>query len=127
MDEQFTSEDFKDLMFNVYEVPKRNLVLNTFPELKKYPEFIADLGALKRHRNKVVRYVILCYDKNSPMHRTTDLIKRKVNSALIAGFEADKKSGRFETDVDRMLKVESVIQPYIEQITGVKELLKKRS
>ena len=67
---------------------------------KDYPEFESHLNAgstqayyLETHRYKVIRYIVLLYDKNSPLWGTIqDFNQRKITALQMAGFEVEKSN-----------------------------------
>lgn len=67
--------------------------------LEKYPKLKEVVGDTE---DKVVRYILLMYDQNSPLrHHYPDLFKRKQFAADMAGFNLDKEDvvGLFEFKV----------------------------
>jgi len=88
MNDKYRPADFKELLFNVQQVPFNVDLFDTFPELKKYPEFLEDLGQEEKHKNKIIRFIIYNYDRNSPFIKgESDYNKRKIESALLAGIK----------------------------------------
>jgi hypothetical protein len=72
-------KDFSIMEFNPLIKGK---VLEKYPKLK---------GMLGEAEDKVVRYILLMYDQNSPLrHHYPDLTKRKQFAADLAGFDLDK-------------------------------------
>ena len=95
---EYKPEDFKHLKWNVQEVSRGTDLLTAFPELGRYPEFNEEILLDK---NKVIRFIILCYDKKSPLLAEKNLIKKKVDACLLAGIE--KEDGKFPKDVEEMI------------------------
>jgi len=63
-------------------------------------DFQADLGDLNKQRKKLIRFIILQYDLNTPLRlEYNDYFKRKANAALLAGFKRNKQSGKFKESV----------------------------
>lgn len=90
------------MMFNVVEVPPQKHVVNHFPKLKKVREFARPLAKL--NKNKVLRYIMFLYDKNSPFRvKYQDVLQRKVEAAKGAGWET-AQGGIFSDDVERILR-----------------------
>jgi len=100
--ELFSNKDFEELTYPMMEVkPDVNL-------LAKFPT----LGAIKswkeyqgRDKNILIRYIVLCYDRTSPILKKyqQDDVKRKTISAEYAGWQADSE-GIFDDYVDEILK-----------------------
>lgn len=105
--EEYTSEDFEGLMFNVFEASKKEDILDQFPKLKKIKEFnikLPDSILL----NKVIRFVVYCYDRHSPLIMDyPDINKRKVESCKVAGFTYNDDN-KFSKTVISMLKGENL-------------------
>ena len=81
--------DFSEMMFNIHEVPHGTDLCDHFPKLRMYKEF---QGYSNADRNKVIRYIMYFYDKNSPYVRhIADYHERQERCLLEAGF---KKTGR---------------------------------
>lgn len=74
--------------------------------LNKYPEYILniteDCGGLPY--NKVFKYVVMCYDRNSPLRDGMTIMGRKVEAAMRAGFLA--VDGKFEPEVEALVRCE---------------------
>ena len=80
---EFKPTDFKGLMFNIFEVSEKKSLADIFPQLFAYDEFKKEIPFKK---DKVIRYIIYVYDKNSPLHKETHLTKRKQLALDLAGF-----------------------------------------
>ena len=95
---QFTKEEFEGMVYNVHAIPFGKKVLDVHPELAKWEEFRANIGAsLSRHRDKVIRYTILLYDRKSPLHELEDIGRRKIHAALLAKLPQKNKEWSEET------------------------------
>lgn len=102
---EFNADDFKKLQYNVYDLPSDKTVLKTFPELERYPEFLLTLSK-GLNRDSVIRYVILLYDKRSPLLGEKNLIKRKKIAAEMAEFPK-QKDGNYDETVLAMMRNEN--------------------
>ena len=103
----FEAQDFKRLQFNVFELPEDKEVLTQWPELCRFPEFTTkQLKGISR--DHVMRYIILCYDKKTPLLSEKNLSKRKRVAAELAGFEMNSK-GIFKDSVISMMGNENKI------------------
>jgi len=104
----YSEEDFDAMMFNVMRKKNRTrAVLSHFPQLAEHKEFNAELSLeLRKHRTKIIRFVILAYDKNSPLRKIEDLIERNIMAGLLAGFTIEKKTNHkhFNKEIDLVLK-----------------------
>lgn len=95
-------EDFKDLQYNIHGLPEKESVLKKFPELNRFPEFTQNkLPGLDK--DKVIRYIIYCYDKRCPFLSEKNLTKRKALCAIEAGIKLTAKD-EFPAAVKTMLE-----------------------
>lgn len=100
----FVQRDFNTLMFPVMAYSSGKDLLKEIPQLSTIDSF-ASFSHPVLSRDKVIKYVVLAYDKESPIGRqfAGDPIKKKLWAARYAGFAPDSK-GLFEDEVDQMLK-----------------------
>lgn len=88
---------FDRLLFKVHDVPHGTDLITHFGDMKHIKEF-----AIYPHadRNKVIRFVIYCYDFNSELIKEYkgDLKARREKSAELAGFKRNTK-GEFDQSV----------------------------
>ena len=98
----FTNKDFDSLTYNVMGLPKDANVLAAFPSLGDLPSF---KRFKSENKNKIVRYIVLCYDKGSPILKRymQDDVKRKVLSAQYAGFEGDDE-GYLNEEINAVMR-----------------------
>lgn len=103
VDVTFVQRDFNGLMFPVMEGGGKDL-LAFIPQLAKIESFAAFKHPILP-RDKVIKYIVLAYDKESPIGKkfTADPIKKKLWAARYAGFDPDEH-GLFNEVVDQMLK-----------------------
>jgi hypothetical protein len=100
---QFTTIEFRGMMYNPTKVPEDETVFKIFPELTKYKVFKKSPGP-ELDNNKVMLYIFCMYDKTTPYRgQYTDVLKRKIEIAHDVGFQMDNK-GIFEEPVEDMLK-----------------------
>jgi hypothetical protein len=98
---EFTPDDFKRMMFNVYEADMNKSFLTQFPELNLYDEFSERLSNLDR--NKIIKYICCVYDKNSPYKvKYKDITTRKVQAIMDAGYPLE--NGVFDKEVEDVLQ-----------------------
>lgn len=94
-------KDFDTLTYNVMKYKNDVNLLAKFPtfnQIDSFREYVGDL-------NTVIRYIVLCYDKGSPIlnrYRQDDT-KRKVLSAQYAGWDTNQ-DGLFSDEVDMIMK-----------------------
>ena len=100
---KFKDSDFSGMMFPIYDLPKSKSVLKEFPELDKYKEFKTTIALDK---DKVIRYIMFCYDKRSPLLKEADLSKRKIVALELAGFSKEK-GGKYNENLLRMISCEN--------------------
>lgn len=88
--------DFSNMMYNVSELPSGSNILSVYPRLKQYSEFnkVGEASA-KANLEKIFRYIVYFYDKNSPLKDSIEnIIKRKIEAARLAGFVAKVVAGK---------------------------------
>ncbi len=101
--------DFDKLQYNVHAIEESADILALFPDLKRFPEFIEPISIIKDgqpltiNKNKILKYVFYCYDKNSPFIYEKNLIRRKILCAQQAGFKVNEL-GKFNDVIDNILK-----------------------
>ena len=99
---EFTPDDFKRMMFNVYEADINKSFITQFPELNLYSEFSIKLKS-PLDNNKIIKWIAYVYDKNSPYRvKYKDITTRKVQAILDAGYELE--GGVFPLEVEDVLK-----------------------
>jgi hypothetical protein len=97
----FSDKDFESLTYNVMKYKTDANLMSRFPTIGSIQSFKNYEG----DKNRVIKYIVLCYDKGSPILNKfmQDDVKRKVLSAEYAGFKADKE-GLFSTEIDEIMK-----------------------
>lgn len=86
MQRSFEPEDFEQMTFPIYEMPKSQSVLKTFPRLGKVPVFKMTLPK-GLNRDMVMRYIIYLYDPGCPFQIVDDQDGERTLLALeYAGF-----------------------------------------
>lgn len=96
-----SDKDFDTLTYNVMKYKSDVNLLGKFPTLGSIQSF----KDYKGDRNRVIKYIVLCYDKGSPILNRfmQDDVKRKTCAAEYAGWTANKE-GLFDTEVDLIMK-----------------------
>ena len=103
MNWQFTSIEFRGMLYGPHKVPEGESVFKIFPDLKKYSIFKKSPGP-ELNNDMVMLYIFCMYDKSNPYRgKYTDVLKRKVEIAHDVGFTMDEK-GVFPEPVEDMLK-----------------------
>jgi hypothetical protein len=94
-------KDFSTLTYNVMKHKTDVNLLSMFPTLNGIDSFRQYSG----DKNRVIRYIVLCYDKGSPILNRfmRDDVKRKTLSAQYAGWPSDDE-GLFDQEVDSIMK-----------------------
>jgi hypothetical protein len=102
IEEIFADAEFGQMMFNVNKVAHNRSIFKAFPALNKVPELRRPVGK-GFEKNRVMRYICLMYDKNSPFRRRfPDISKRKIEAAKHAGYKLEE-GGIFAEKVEDML------------------------
>jgi len=99
-------KEFSRLRIPVHTVDRGQDILHKFKELAQFEEFSQYPNG---DRNNVIRYVVYAYDPESPFvkNSTLDLIKRREAAAESAGFERNKKTGKFADSTYSIINMES--------------------
>lgn len=109
-------EDYGQLFLPIQDLAENEDILFRFPHLKKWSEF-DDFGGTPEgelNRDKVFRYTNLLYSSGSKLIRKHkhNLVARKEEAAIIAGFDLKKKSLKdkvqndlFEVRNQKVLKI----------------------
>jgi hypothetical protein len=81
MDLEFQESDFSRLMFPIMKMPDNIDPVKFFPKLQRWQEFYNTKWPIIK-KNKVFRYIVLMYDKESPfLYKVNNILKRKVEVA----------------------------------------------
>lgn len=100
---QFSSIEFKGMMYNPSKVPEGTSVLKIYPQLGAFPIFKKSPGK-GIDNNKVLLYIFCMYDFKTPYRlKHSDVTKRKLEVAHDVGFVVDK-DGRFDSTIEDILK-----------------------
>lgn len=103
MKSSFHPKEFQQMMYNPERIPSGTSVLQFYKDLAKIKEFKTSSGE-GIDDNKVLLYVILMYDKNSPYRKKfADVLKRKIEVAHDTEFPTIE-GGNFEPPVEDFLK-----------------------
>ena len=100
MEATYNIDDFNSLIFNVYRIEPADNAFELFPKLKQYPEFVNYSGG---DFNTLIRYIGFMYDFSSPLNKITDVSRRKIECAKLAGYKLND-NGKFDIEVEEMLK-----------------------
>lgn len=100
----FSTSDFSKLRYRVDLISdySQNLT-DIFPDLKKYDAFKLTLD-IALNQIKIFKYIVLMYDKNSPLLVIENIEKRKTQAAILSDF--DKNNGE-------------IIKQYIDTLNGL--------
>lgn len=100
----FNDKDFVSLTFNVSKYKEDVNLLSKFPSLNSLESF-RKFKHPELELNNVIRYIVYCYDRESPILKKfmTEDEKRKQTSAIYAKFTTDSE-GLFGDVVDDMMK-----------------------
>lgn len=93
----FSPQDYKFMRFNVMNPDRKTPLLEQFHDLARFQSFLDLNKQFGEETNKIIRYICLCYDKQSPaMNQISDITKRKNWSGMAAGFSFDDDTGVFK-------------------------------
>ena len=105
MENTYNIDDFNSLIFNVYKIEPDTDVFSVFPKLKQYPEFVEYSGG---EFNTLIRYIGFMYDFGSPLNKITDVSRRKIECAKLAGYKINN-AGKFSEAVEAVLKCKNQV------------------
>jgi len=87
----FKPEDFESMLFNVVEVDRKKSIFFFFEELKIFNQYEKEVEIeTNLDFDKVMRYIILLYERNTPLTVIDKFSLRKAKAAEFAGFEIVK-------------------------------------
>lgn len=79
---EFSQEEYQKMKVNVMALPLK-FDFKEISEFKHYPEYYKSTGILPKY--KILRYIVLCYDRNSPLvQNIPEINKRKVKACEIS-------------------------------------------
>ena len=132
----FSDRDFSELMYPVHTVGESTNIMGKFKDLQKLNSFLNydqiilptadekqadEILSEKYDKNKVIRYIVYCYDRSSPILKrfSQDEGKRKSIAALYAGWEANEE-GFMSPEVENIFRckvkhINTMIIDYIQQ------------
>ena len=87
-DSGYKDTDFQDLYIDITKVKKGKSLIKHFPELDEIDEFKMDLSVMNPEREKIIQYIILVYDPNTPLPKS--IIERKLEAASLVGWKLKK-------------------------------------
>jgi len=138
---QFNASDYKFMRFNPMGMDKTKPIVDNFPDLKRFKSIMNINSVYGKESEKVIKYLLLCYDPNSPaVTQIPDIYKRKAWCGYAANFETDKETTVFTEKWYRIMncQVESVNKAiidfcslfgsvtYMSLVTGYEALYRKQ-
>lgn len=107
---KYKKEDFRELPFNPLGVKGDFTVKNiflTYPDLEKLDSWREEFsyGTLV-HRNKLMAYIMYMYQMGSPLLGLNNIVERKVEAGMLAGFERDVDGIDFTEGYRRVMACE---------------------
>jgi hypothetical protein len=101
MEIDFSSLDYSAMMVDTFGLQPKQDPRVVYPESFAFSEYYEDTHDVDI--KKVLRYIPLVYDRNSPLHKIyTDLRKLKIKAADLAGF-IRQEDGKFLSNVEAVL------------------------
>ncbi len=92
----FNKEDFSKMMYNPYPLGE-NIDIAEYFGLNIYDEFKNSYKDIN-YKNKVIRYMMFMYDRNSPLNKIIDLKTRKIEALKLAGFKSEEINSKLLND-----------------------------
>lgn len=103
MIKSFHLREYELMMFDPTKVPEGTSLLKFYKDLSKVKAFRDDPGP-NIDNEKVMQFILLVYDKNSPYRKKhPDVLKRKIEAAHDCDFKMTE-GGVFESAVEDFLK-----------------------
>lgn len=97
---KYAPHDFEKMMFPVYTTNLSGDVLKIFPILKLYPAFTSRISLPFAN---VFMYICYCYDMHSPLMTVDDIMQRRHEAAVLAGFRYNEKTDKFPEQTEEFL------------------------
>jgi hypothetical protein len=98
---EFGDKEFAQLTYRIHEREKDADFFKLFPVFARFETFTSYYNT-RVNLNYLMRYIIYCFDKNSPLVSIDNIFERRVKAAQLAGFYFNKKN-RFNDDVEKVL------------------------
>ena len=95
----YSDKDFEGMLINVHPYKLGTNLFDKFPVLTKYSEFKLNKSAT--FNEKVIRYVVYAFDRNSPLTAINDVLERRFEAIKLAGFDV---SNKIPPNVDMFVK-----------------------
>ena len=93
-------KEFKGLMLpDIINLGDKEDALEKYPILSKYPEFSIKI----KYFNRILKYISLIYDANSPLHIINHIPTRKAEAMTLAGFDKNH-NGMFSEECENIMK-----------------------
>lgn len=100
---KFSDSEFDALEFNIIPYTTEKDVKKDYPQIYKWEEFKEQIPFVKRL--KVIKYIVACYDKNSPLVKVErNVMKRKSLSAELCDFERNKDRTQYKRAYKEILE-----------------------
>lgn len=103
--------DFSKLLLNVHDIDEGVDLMDVFPKLNLYADFV---GYKKKDRNKIIRYVMYAFDVNSPLMELSILKDRTDHALNLAGIDTKKRREEIHGRTDSF--VNALIRTFIAKI-----------
>jgi len=95
----FGPQDYRHMKFNVMTADQSKPFLDQFIELARFKSFQDIKKDYPKDANKIIKYICLCYDRNSPAQtQIADIFKRKSWCGAVAGFTYNPDTTIFDTE-----------------------------
>lgn len=104
---QFNAGDYNLMRFNPTILAKGEKPLEKFPILARFVSFTRIQEEFPYDANKIIKYILYCYDPNSPaVIQIPDIFKRKSWCGHAAGFSIDPETTVFKVKYYDILNCE---------------------
>ena len=109
----YSKLNFSKLLINVHDIEEGVDLMEAFPKLNLYADFV---GYNKKDRNKIIRYVMYAFDVNSPLMELSILRDRTDHALNLAGIDTKKRREEIHGRSDGF--VNALIRTFVAKIQG---------
>lgn len=108
-DYAFTKKDYETLTYDVTAVDAGVNLLEHFPGLHAIPQLHMELSPGRLEINKLIRYIILSYDRKSPLRTIAIEHDRKMYALLNSGVDYNTDTGLFPKHWENVMRCQNKI------------------
>ncbi len=101
----FNNSDLDMMLYPVHHFTDGRDMSKLLKGMDDLPSFVNFKSSSELSKNMVIKYVVFCYDRHSPIYKKfkNDDVKRKTTAASYAGFIPDPETGLFDPKVNAFI------------------------